>query len=694
MLSVANVAKGFASRDLFSDVGFRLLPGKRLAIVGGNGVGKTTLLEIAAGVQDADEGQIALERGATLGYLPQEVMVDPDAIVLEEVLSGAGEILAMERRMAELEQRVTDDPSEANVQALVDLQDRFRNAGGYEVEAQAHRTLAGLGFDANDAGRRVGELSGGWAMRVALARLLMSGADVLLLDEPTNHLDIASISWLEETIVERSGALLLVSHDRDFIDAVATDVLELRGGRAEEYAGGFQEFVLQREERFQAQLAAIKNQQRQREHLEAFVERFRYKASKARQAQSKIKQLERMEKLELHDAKDVRVKFNFPEPPRVGRVAVEFKGVTAGFGDQVVVDDVSLVVEREDVVAFVGPNGAGKSTLLRLVVGQMQADQGEVVLGHNVVPSYFAQHQVDALDLDSTVIDTAAGAFGDRERAKQARSYLGSFGFTGDAALRVVGMLSGGERSRLALACLMAQPRSLLVLDEPTNHLDLASRDVLEDALTAYKGTVLLVTHDRHLIRAVATKIVEVLPGRIRVYEMGWEEYVETTGGLAAQVVARAAGAGMDRASQQLVAAQSGHTVATASGTTTTAKPGGRQAANDKDAKAAKPVDKAEERRRKAALRDRLAKETGKLGERVRRIEGDLAKAEAEVADLTRKLADPSVYDDPDRAKDLAIAHGNAKDRADELMQQWEASSTELEKATARIRADLSAGNA
>ncbi len=708
MLTVANVAKGFSSHDLFSGVGFRLLPGKRLAIVGGNGVGKTTLLEIAAGVQEADAGTVSLDRGVTLGYLPQEVMVDPDAIVFEEVLSGAGEIVAMERRMKVLEHRVAEDPSDANVQALVDLQDRFRNAGGYEVEADAHRTLAGLGFAPDDADRRVGELSGGWAMRVALARLLMSGADVLLLDEPTNHLDIASIGWLEETIRERAGTLLLVSHDRDFIDAIATHVLEIRGGRADEYTGSFQDFVIEREARIAAQKAAVKKQQDQREHLESFVERFRYKASKARQAQAKIKQLEKMEKLEVHDAKDLKVRFNFPPSPRVGRSVVEFKDVSAGFGDQTVVDHVDLVVERGSTVAFVGPNGAGKSTVLKLVTGDMQPWSGEVVLGHNVEPTYFAQHQVDALDLDSTVLETARGAFGDRERANSARSYLGSFGFTGDAALRDVGALSGGERSRLALACVMAQPRSLLVLDEPTNHLDLASRDVLEDALTAYDGTVLLVTHDRHLIRAVADTIVEVLPGRIRVYEMGWEEYVETTGGLAAQVVATAAGAGMDRQSAARVAAQErapnrGDVAAQREAAERLAKQ--QQAAEREVARANKArsrqanggsggdplerLDKQERRRFEAQLRQRVAKETGKLGQRVQRIEQELMQAEAEVAELTRQMAQPDAYDDPGAAKDLVARHGAAKDRADELMAQWEASSTELEKVTARITDEM-----
>ncbi len=678
MLTVANVAKGFAQRDLFSGVGFRLLPGKRLAIVGGNGVGKTTLLNIVAGLEEADEGTVTLDRGVTLGYLPQEVMVDPDAIVFEEVLSGAGDIVEMERRLAELEQRVTDDPSDQNVQALVDLQEVFRNQGGYEVEATAHRTLAGLGFDPDDAQRRVGELSGGWAMRVALARMLMSGADVLLLDEPTNHLDIASIGWLEETIRERAGALLLVSHDRDFIDAVSTHVLEIRGGRADEYGGSFQDFVVERQERIEQQRKALEKQQAQREHLEAFVERFRYKASKARQAQSKLKQLAKMDTIEVHDVKQLRVRFNFPEPPRVGRTAVELKHVTTGFGEQVVVDDVSLVVERGQKVAFVGPNGAGKSTLLRLVTGHVQPWSGEVALGHNVEPAYFAQHQVDALDLSSTVLETGAGAFGDAERAKQARSYLGSFGFTGDAALRKVEALSGGERSRLALACLMAQPRSLLVLDEPTNHLDLASRDVLEDALTAYEGTVLLVTHDRHLIRAVADVIVEVLPGRVRVHHMGWEEYVEATGGLAAQVVATAAGAGMDRASAAKVAAQDGRPA-----------PGDVVEARKQEQADARREDKAAKRRREAELRQRLTAETGKLKQRVERIEGELMAAEAEVAELTRELADPATYDDAERAKELAQRHGAAKDLAARLMDQWEASSTELERAAQRIRSEM-----
>ncbi len=688
MLNVANVAKGFQARDLFHDVGFRLLPGKRLAIVGGNGVGKTTLLEIIAGTQEADEGLVTLDKGVVMGYLPQEVMVDPDAIVFEEVLAGAGNIVEMERRMKVLEDRVTEDPSEANVQALVDLQDLFRNAGGYEIEATAHRTLNGLGFATEDAERRVGELSGGWAMRVALARMLISGADVLLLDEPTNHLDIASITWLEDTLRQRGGALLLVSHDRDFIDAVSTHILEIRGGRADEYIGSFQDFVFEREDRINQARAAAKKQDAQREHLEAFVDRFRYKASKARQAQSKLKQLARMDKVEIHDVKTKAVKFNFPEPPRTGRVVVELKNVSVGYGEQTVVDGVSLVVERGQVVAFVGPNGAGKSTVLKLVADGLEPWSGSVELGHNVVPSYFAQHQVDALDLSKSVLDTGSQAFGDADRAKQVRSYLGSFGFTGDAALRKVEALSGGERSRLALACLMAQPRSLLVLDEPTNHLDLASRDVLEDALMAYEGTVLLVTHDRHLIRAVADVIVEVLPGRIRVHNMGWEEYVETTGGLAAQVVATAAGAGMDRASAEMVAEQEGKV-----------NKGDRVGHQNAAAKKARveqiangtagPGDKATKRKAEADLRQRLKAETGKLEQRVKTIEKDLVKAEAKVAEFTRQMAEPGAYDDPAKAKQLVADHAAAKDAAAKLMEQWEATSTELEKATQRIKSEM-----
>jgi len=682
MLTATNLSKAHGPRTLFRDVGVRLLSGKRLAIVGGNGVGKTTLLEILAGVQDADEGTVTVDRGVRIGYLPQEVMIDPDSIVLQEVLSGAAEVQELGRRIEVLHERMQDEHHDEILEEYGHLEDQFRNAGGYELEATAQRVLAGLGFGPDDGNRRIGELSGGWGMRVALARLLMTGADVLFLDEPTNHLDIASIDWLTQTLRDRSGALLLVSHDRDFIDDVASHVLELRGGRAEEYVGGFAAFVEEREARIAQARAVQRQQDKEIERLGQFVERFRYTASKAKQAQSKLNQIGRMQadRVQVHDKRTRTPRFAFPDPPRVGRVVLECHDLTVRFGEQTVLDGMDLVVERGRKVALVGPNGAGKSTLLKVVAGVLDPTDGTVTLGHNVEPAYFAQHQVEALDLNATVLDTARAAFdGDAERAKSARTYLGAFGFTGEAAEHRVGALSGGERTRLALACLLAVPRSLLVLDEPTNHLDIASRDVLEDALTEYEGTVLLVTHDRHLIRNVADMIVEVLPGRLRAHDMTWEEYIDRTGGLATRVVATAAGAGVDAASRTVLAGADAPRAAVAP-----APLPEQPASRDRTAK-----DRGGRKRLEAELRNRLYRETRDLRNDVERAESEIDKAEAQLAVLTRRMADPGLYDDAAVAKDVVAQHAAAKEQLARHMDRWEAASARLEQTTTRIEAEL-----
>ena len=648
MLTASGLTKAFGARVLFSDVGFSLVPGRRVALVGGNGTGKTTLLEIVVGHGVADAGEVHKPKELRVGYLPQERLDVPSGTVLETAMEGAEHVAALARDLHRLQHELATTPASgaAHDRALTaygEAQSRFEQLGGYALEAEAQRVLAGLGFSSSDADRPVRELSGGWRMRVELARLLVGRPDVLVLDEPTNHLDVDSVGWLEEQLAAWTGAVLFVSHDRDFIDAVANRVLELAGGRVSEYVGGFAEFVVEREERLASIRAAAANQARQIAHAEQFIERFRYKATKARQVQSRVKALERLDHIEVPDLKEVRARFRFPEPPRSSRVVAELHGVSGGYDDEIVLRDVELVVERGERVALVGPNGAGKTTLLRLLLGELAPMAGEVTIGSNVQVAAFAQHQADTLDPARTVFEEFKAAVGASAAAaaKNLRTLLGSFGFPGDAADRLVGELSGGERTRLALARLMVEPVNLLVLDEPTNHLDLPSCDILEDALRAYPGTVLLVTHDRYLIREVATALVDVRDGRAR-WHPGVDERVLAPGSPAPAAFG-------DLGSP-------GHTKVTESGRSTSQKRVEAEARN----------------RRHAATKD--------LRRRVESAEKRWERAEHDVADLQRQLADPSVYDDSDKVKDLVARHDTAKQAAADAMAEWESATSELER--------------
>ena len=494
-------------------------------------------------------------------------------------------------------------------------------------------------------------------MRAALARLMLAKPDVLVLDEPTNHLDTDSIGWLEAQLAAYEGAILFVSHDRDFIDAVAERVVEVAAGTATEYVGGFAEFVVQREERLAAVIAAANQQQRQLDKAEQFIERFRYKATKARQVQSRIKALEKLEKIQVPDQRAIVAKFGFPEPRRSARTVIEIKDATIGYEDKVVLSGVNLVVERGQKLSLVGPNGAGKSTLLKMLLGDLDPMSGTCTIGNNVDVAYFAQHQVESLDLERTVVQEFTSRVGSEQPNKRnLRTVLGSFGFSGDAADRRVGDLSGGERTRLALAVCMANPVNLLVLDEPTNHLDLPSCDVLEDALSVYPGTVMLVSHDRHLIRAVAHDLLEVRDGRVELHQ-GVEEGV-----LSPSFQGGTAGPGAAPTTKQ------------------PAKPPTKQAA--KRAAPARPSEqRAGQKRTEAESRQRDHQLTKDLRKKVSRIEKAMGAAEAEVAELNRLLADPEVFGDPERVTELSTRFGEAKDRSAKLMDEWTEASLELEQA-------------
>ena len=659
MISLNAVGRSHGSRVLFRDVSLRIVAGRRLAIVGPNGAGKTTLLDIIVGEQHADTGEVTRGKDVRVGYLRQEIAESAGRSVLAEVMAGAEEVARTALQLQLLERRLEQDDGDhdALLAEYGEAQHRFEDLGGYSLEADARRVLGGLGFADADVDRDIGLLSGGWMMRVALARLLLSRPDVLLLDEPTNHLDLASVTWLEQFLVSYEGAMVLVSHDRDFINTIATHIVELANTTATEYVGNYASFIEQREERLEQLRAAAANQQRKVAQTEQFIERFRYKASKARQVQSRIKTLDKLDRIEVTEDRTKAMRFKFPNPPRSGRVVMTLGGVVKRYGAKTVYDGLDLVLERGQKVALVGPNGAGKSTLLKILAGVLPFEAGEREPGHNVSVAYFAQHQIDALNLENTVLQELAGAV-DTSKVNP-RTMLGSFRFSGQEADKRVAVLSGGERSRLALAKMLANPANLLCMDEPTNHLDIASRDVLEDALLEYPGTVVLITHDRHLIRSVANTIIDVSGGTATVYPGDFEYFAAKTG------------VDLD-----------GRGAAAADTSAPAPAPSPAPPVADNGEQARKSADR---KRKEAERRNRLHQQTKELRSRLTVVERDLGKTEAEVAELTRALADSGAYDDPEAVKELVARHGEAKDRAATLFEEWADLQTKIEKIAASV---------
>jgi ATP-binding cassette, subfamily F, member 3 len=529
MLQLSAAGKRFGPRVLFENADWLITPEERTALVGANGTGKSTLLKILAGSESLDYGSLQRTRGMSVGYLPQEGLVLSGRSVFDECLSVFAELRAMEKEIETLSARLAElDPRTAEYSIVAEryshIDSRFHAHSGYALDAQVGTVLTGLGFSKEDWGRQCEEFSGGWQMRIALAKLLLEKPSLLLLDEPTNHLDLETRNWLEDYLHGYPSGYILISHDRYFLDVTVNKIIEIWNKGLHVYHGNYEQYLKQKAER-RAQLeAAYKNQREHIEHLEAFIDRFRYQATKAKQVQSRIKELEKIERIEI-PAEEQVIHFTFPQPPASGRTVVEVRDLAKNYGPKQVLSKVNFTIDRGDRVALVGVNGAGKSTLIRMLSGMEPPSAGSLRLGHNVTAEYFAQDQYKVLDPDARMLDDISST-APRVPTAQLRSLLGCFLFSGDDVFKTLGVLSGGERNRYALARILVSPANFLLLDEPTNHLDLRAKDVLLEAIAGFSGTVVLVSHDRYFLDRLATRIFEVENGHLHVYPGNYEDYL------------------------------------------------------------------------------------------------------------------------------------------------------------------------
>ena len=635
MVNISEVSKSFGGRTLFDDVSLLINRGDRIGLVGPNGAGKSTLFSMILRQQEPDKGEITTERNVTIGYLPQESAPAGEETVIELATAISPEIVRLQRLL----KAETHDHHDEDVHA------RFDELGGFQLESRAKKILAGLSFREKDFDRPAKELSGGWVMRAHLGRLLVQEPDLLMLDEPTNHLDLESLIWFQNYLKEYPGAIVVISHDREFLNSLVDSIVEIRFQKLLRYRGNFEDYLTQRAANEANLLAAYKNQQREIARMMRFVDRFRAKNTKAAQAQSKLKQIERMEKIEAPVSDEKEIGFRFPQPQRSGLKVIQLKHVDHAYGANVVYRGLNFEVEREQRIVLVGPNGAGKSTLLKLLAGVLPVQAGERLLGHQAKSGYYAQYRVDTLSPERTVLEEGLDT-PQRVTEQFVRTVLGSFLFRGDDVFKRVKVLSGGEKGRLALVKLLLDPPNLLLMDEPTTHLDMASIDALLDALDQYQGTLVFISHDVYFIRALANRVVHVNAGQLTPYAGDYQYYLDKT------------------------AATSERDALTA---------GARQ-------EAAKPAEKAPGRKeqKRAEAEERQARSRARRDQQkiVSALEKRIVELEARQTEITAAMEDPATYDNSGKVMELNRELKHVIDDLQALNADWEAAAhklTELE---------------
>lgn len=651
MVGINNISLQYNDRRIFNQVSFLINPGDKAGLVGANGAGKSTLLKIINGDQSPDSGDVSKPKDFQIGYLPQELPLYDGRTVIEEAESAFSEIQDISARIDEINHQLAereDYESDSYMQLIEDLNkqtERFNLIGGYTYHAELERILIGLGFRQEDFNRQTTEFSGGWRMRIELAKLLLAKNDLLLLDEPTNHLDINSIVWLEDFLKNYEGSILMVSHDRVFLDNITNRTIEVVKGQVFDYPVPYTRFTELRAERVQLQRQEQKNQEKEIKHTEELIERFRYKASKAAFAQNLIRKLDKMERIEIDDEDTSKISFRFPPAPRSGKVVIKAENVGKSYDGKEVFSKVSLEVERQNRVAFVGQNGQGKSTLVKIIAENLRHD-GKLELGHNVEVGYYAQEQSKTLDGDKTVLATIEDAAPEDLR-KRARDFLGSFLFSGEDVEKKVKVLSGGEKGRLALCKLLLRPYNLLVMDEPTNHLDMRSKEMLKRALQNYDGTLILVSHDRYFLQGLADRIYEFRNGKVKEFLGGIDDYLEARK--------------FDDFRQV------------------------EQKAEEKSvAKKASATNGSYEERKQAD------KDIRKASGRVQKLEGQIEELEMAIGSLDERLQDPDEFKEISKDPDFYEKYEQQKADLHKLMEEWEEWQKKLQKAEQR-KAELEA---